>query len=115
MSEVAVLGAGFVGLSSAYWLMRDGHHVTLFDALGPGEATSYGNAGTFANYGCIPVNNPDVFRNLPRFLFSPTSPLRIRWRYLPQLAPWLARFLCAVAREPAVARVRRLPRNAGRR
>ncbi|MGF6261259.1 glycine/D-amino acid oxidase-like deaminating enzyme [Paraburkholderia youngii] len=95
MSEVAVLGAGFIGLSSAYWLMRDGHHVTLFDALGPGEATSYGNAGTFANYGCIPVNNPAVFRNLPRFLFSPTSPLRIRWRYLPQLAPWLVRFLCA--------------------
>jgi glycine/D-amino acid oxidase-like deaminating enzyme len=93
MAEVAVLGAGFIGLSSAYWLMRDGHRVTLHDALGPGEATSYGNAGTFANYGCIPVNNPDVFRNLPRFLFSSTSPLRIRWGYMPQLAPWLVRFL----------------------
>jgi D-amino-acid dehydrogenase len=95
MAEVAVLGAGFIGLSSAYWLMRDGHRVTLFDPLGPGEATSFGNAGTFANYACIPVNNPDVFRNLPRFLFSATSPLRIRWGYLPHLAPWLARFLLA--------------------
>jgi glycine/D-amino acid oxidase-like deaminating enzyme len=93
MADVAVLGAGFIGLSSAYWLMRDGHRVTLYDALGPGEATSYGNAGTFANYACIPVNNPDVFRNLPRFLFSATSPLRIRWGYVPHLAPWLARFL----------------------
>lgn len=91
--KVAVLGAGFIGLSCAYWLIRDGHRVTLFDPLGPGEATSYGNAGTFANYACIPVNNPDVFRNLPRFLFSSTSPLRIRWRYVPQLAPWLVRFL----------------------
>jgi glycine/D-amino acid oxidase-like deaminating enzyme len=95
MAEVAVLGAGFIGLSSAWWLMRDGHRVTLYDPLGPGEATSYGNAGTFANYGCIPVNNPDVFRNLPRFLFSSTSPLRIRWGYVPHLAPWLARFLLA--------------------
>ncbi|WP_179402262.1 NAD(P)/FAD-dependent oxidoreductase [Burkholderia guangdongensis] len=95
MAEVAVIGAGFVGLSSAYWLMRDGHRVTLFDPLGPGEGASYGNAGTFANYGCIPVNNPDVFRSLPRLLFSATSPFRIRWRYLPQLAPWLARFLLA--------------------
>lgn len=93
MADVAVLGAGFIGLSSAYWLMRDGHRVTLYDPLGPGEATSYGNAGTFANYGCIPVNNPDVFRSLPRFLFSATSPLRIRWEYAPRLAPWLARFL----------------------
>jgi glycine/D-amino acid oxidase-like deaminating enzyme len=93
MAEVAVLGAGFIGLSCAYWLLRDGHRVTLFDALGPGEGASRGNAGTFANYACIPVNNPDVFRNLPRFLFSQTSPLRIRWRYMPQLAPWLTRFL----------------------
>lgn len=93
MAEVAVIGAGFVGLSCAYWLIRDGHEVTLFDPQGPGEGTSFGNAGTFANYGCIPVNNPDVFRNLPKFLFSSTSPLRIRWRSLPELAPWLGRFL----------------------
>jgi glycine/D-amino acid oxidase-like deaminating enzyme len=93
MAEVAVLGAGFIGLSCAYWLKRDGHRVRLFDPAGPGEGTSYGNAGTFANYGCIPINNPDVFRNIPRFLFSSTSPLRIRWSYMPQLAPWLARFL----------------------
>ncbi|CAM2166517.1 D-amino-acid dehydrogenase [Paraburkholderia sacchari] len=95
MARVAVIGAGFVGLSCAWWLMRDGHRVTLFDAQGPGEGASYGNAGTFANYACIPVNNPDVFRNLPRFLFSTTSPLRIRWRDTPTLAPWLARFLLA--------------------
>ncbi|WP_233888440.1 NAD(P)/FAD-dependent oxidoreductase [Paraburkholderia flagellata] len=93
MAQVAVIGAGFVGLSCAYWLMRDGHSVTLYDAQGPGEGASYGNAGTFANYACIPVNNPDVFRNIPRFLFSSTSPLRIRWGDVPTLTPWLARFL----------------------
>src|ERR1700741_2101695 len=93
MAQVAVIGAGFVGLSCAYWLMRDGHSVTLYDAQGPGEGASYGNAGTFANYACIPVNNPDVFRNMPRFLFSSTSPLRIRWGDVPGLAPWLTRFL----------------------
>ncbi|NDE42644.1 MAG: FAD-dependent oxidoreductase, partial [Betaproteobacteria bacterium] len=31
MANVAVIGAGFVGLSSAYWLMQDGHQVTVYD------------------------------------------------------------------------------------
>ena len=93
MARVAVIGAGFVGLSSAYWLMRDGHQVTLFDPAGAAGGASFGNAGTFANYACIPVNNPTVFRDLPRYLLSTTSPLRLRWGYLPQLLPWLIGFL----------------------
>lgn len=95
MANVAIIGAGFVGLSSAYWLMRDGHQVTIYDPLGAGGGASYGNAGTFANYACIPVNNPSVFRDLPRFLLSSDSPFRLRWSYLPQLALWLARFLAS--------------------
>jgi glycine/D-amino acid oxidase-like deaminating enzyme len=93
MARVAVIGAGFVGLSSAYWLMRDGHQVTLHDPAGAAGGASFGNAGTFANYACIPVNNPTVFRDLPRYLLSGTSPLRLRWAYLPQLLPWLIGFL----------------------
>jgi D-amino-acid dehydrogenase len=93
MSDIAIVGAGFIGLASAAALMRDGHRVTLFDPSGVGQGASYGNAGTFAHYACIPVNNPSVFRDLPRFLLSNESPFRLRWGYLPQLAPWLVRFM----------------------
>jgi glycine/D-amino acid oxidase-like deaminating enzyme len=93
MSSVAIIGAGFIGLASAAWLMRDGHRVTIFDPSGVGQGASFGNAGTFAHYACIPVNNPSVFRDLPRFLMSNDSPFRLRWGYLPHLAPWLARFM----------------------
>ncbi|WP_131754565.1 NAD(P)/FAD-dependent oxidoreductase [Burkholderia vietnamiensis] len=93
MSDIAILGAGFIGLASAASLIRDGHRVTLFDASGVGQGASFGNAGTFAHYACIPVNNPSVFRDLPRFLLSHDSPFRLRWGYLPQLAPWLVRFM----------------------
>ena len=93
MAHVAIIGAGFVGLSSAYWLIKDGHQVTLYDPAGAAGGASFGNAGTFANYACIPVNNPTVFRDLPHYLLSDSSPLRLRWGYLPQLAPWLLGFL----------------------
>jgi len=93
MAHVAVIGAGFVGLSSAWWLLQDGHQVTLYDPAGAAGGASFGNAGTFANYACIPVNNPTVFRDLPHYLLSGSSPLRLRWGYLPQLLPWLLGFL----------------------
>jgi glycine/D-amino acid oxidase-like deaminating enzyme len=93
MAEVGIVGAGFIGLASAGWLMRDGHRVTLFDPSGVAQGASFGNAGTFAPYGCIPVNNPSVFRDLPRFLLSSESPFRLRWSYLPHVLPWLVRFM----------------------
>ena len=93
MAEIGIVGAGFIGLASAGWLMRDGHRVTLFDPSGVAQGASFGNAGTFAPYGCIPVNNPSVFRDLPRFLLSSDSPFRLRWSYLPHLLPWLVRFM----------------------
>ncbi|MEM5370555.1 FAD-dependent oxidoreductase [Paraburkholderia azotifigens] len=98
MAEIAIVGAGFIGLASAGWLMRDGHRVTLFDPSGVAQGASFGNAGTFAPYGCIPVNNPSVFRDLPRFLLSSESPFRLRWSYLPQALPWLARFMVSSTR-----------------
>jgi glycine/D-amino acid oxidase-like deaminating enzyme len=98
MAQVGIVGAGFVGLASAAWLMRDGHRVTLFDPSGVAQGASFGNAGTFAPYGCIPVNNPSVFRDLPRFLLSSDSPFRLRWSYLPHALPWLARFLASSTR-----------------
>ncbi|WP_063552773.1 NAD(P)/FAD-dependent oxidoreductase [Burkholderia territorii] len=97
MADIAIVGAGFIGLGAAAWLQRDGHRVTLFDPAGVGRGASFGNAATFAPYGCVPVNGPSVFRDMPHFLFAADSPLRIRWPYLLRGAPWLVRFLVASA------------------
>ncbi|MEB4733982.1 FAD-dependent oxidoreductase, partial [Burkholderia contaminans] len=51
MANVAIVGAGFIGLGAAAWLQRDGHRVTLFDPAGIGQGASFGNAATFAPYG----------------------------------------------------------------
>jgi glycine/D-amino acid oxidase-like deaminating enzyme len=93
MANVGIVGAGFIGLGAATWLQRDGHRVTLFDPAGVAQGASFGNAATFAPYGCIPVNAPSVFRNIPHFLSADESPLRISLPYLLRGAPWIIRFL----------------------
>ncbi len=91
-TEIAVLGAGVVGLAIAEALIAKGHEVTLVDPGEPGMGASYGNAGTIADYAVMPVGTPDVLRNIPSLLFDRDSPLSIRKAALPTLAPWLMRF-----------------------
>ncbi|MCS6474544.1 amino acid dehydrogenase, partial [Burkholderia thailandensis] len=72
-----------------------GPRVPLFEPARVRQRPSFGNAATFAPYGCVPLNGPSVFRDIPHFLFAADSPLRIRGPYLLRGAPWLARFLAA--------------------
>ncbi len=101
-TEIAVIGAGVVGLAIAHRLALAGHQVTLIDPNPPGSGASYGNAGTIADYAVLPVGTPKVLRNLPSLLFDRDSPLSIRRAAIPTLAPWLLRF--AVQSLPANAR-----------
>jgi D-hydroxyproline dehydrogenase len=93
VTELAVIGAGVIGLTIALELVETGHEVVLVDPGQPGMGASYGNAGTIAGYATSPVGTPEVLRSLPSLLFSTTSPLAIRHRSLPGLMPWLLRFL----------------------
>ncbi|MEJ0019784.1 MAG: FAD-dependent oxidoreductase [Acetobacteraceae bacterium] len=103
--RIAVIGAGIVGTCCALHLRRDGHDVTLLDPRAPGTATSFGNAGAIVTGAVVPNSTPALWRAIPRMLFDRNSAVRVRWRYLPQIAPWLARFLWAgrPARVEAIA------------
>ncbi|GFE62947.1 NAD(P)/FAD-dependent oxidoreductase [Litoreibacter roseus] len=91
--HIHVIGAGIVGVATAIWLQRDGHHVTLIDKAGPGEGTSYGNGGVLASCAVVPVTVPGLVRKAPAMLFDSTKPLFLKWRYLPKLLPWLGKYL----------------------
>lgn len=91
--HVAVLGAGMVGVSTAIWLQRAGHQVTLVDREGVASGASFGNAGILASSGIIPVTTPGLMFKAPRMLLDPNQPLFLRWSYLPKIFPWLMRFL----------------------
>ena len=106
-TEIAVIGGGVIGLTIAHRLRSHGHEVVVLEPNAPGSGASFGNAGTIADYGVIPVATPAVLRNLPSLLFDRDSPLAIRTAALPTLLPWLVRFayqaLPANARRNAAA------------
>lgn len=91
--EIVVIGAGVVGLACAWYLLERGHGVTVLDRGEPGLGASFGNAGTIAPYGVLPIAQPGLWRDMPALLFSTDSPFRIRWSRIPRLLPWLLRFL----------------------
>jgi D-amino-acid dehydrogenase len=91
--KIIVVGAGIVGVSSAIWLQRDGHDVTIVDRAGPASGTSHGNAGVLAAGAIIPVTVPGLLRRAPAMLLNRDAPLFLKWSYLPKLVPFLARYL----------------------
>ena len=93
--EIAIVGAGVIGLAIALQLLDDGHEVLLIDPNEAGSGASFGNAATITDYGCVPVGGPQVLRSLPRLLLDRESPLSLPPSALPAMLPWLLRFLRA--------------------
>ena len=79
----------------------------LIDPDDPGSGTSSGNACTIADYGCIPVNSPSIFKRIPSLMFSTDSPLTINLGYVLSHLPWMIRFLrnCSAARVERISRI----------
>ncbi|HEY8047674.1 MAG TPA: FAD-dependent oxidoreductase, partial [Ramlibacter sp.] len=96
--RVVVLGTGIVGASCGAWLQRDGHTITFVAPVPPGEACSFGNAGSLSPSACLPVGMPGMWKQVPGWLLDPDGALRIRPSYLPIALPWLLRFLRASSR-----------------
>ena len=92
MKSIAVVGAGIVGVCSAFFLQKSGFKVTLFDKEDPGTMTSFGHACTFADYANIPVNSPELFRKIPSMLFNSEGPLSVDLLYILQNLPWAFKF-----------------------
>jgi D-amino-acid dehydrogenase len=106
--EIAVLGAGIVGVSSALALQRRGFTVTLIDRKPPGRETSYGNAGIISRGSAQPLNNPGLWKNLPAYLGNRHPALRYRAGYLAANLPWLTRFLAGATRADTARRTHAL-------
>ena len=94
--RIVVVGAGIVGLATAWWLARDGHAVTVVDrAAAAGRGASFANGAQLSYAYVAPLAAPGVLRDLPGWLLRPDSPVRVRPTADPERVRWLLAFLRA--------------------
>lgn len=87
--NVIVLGAGIVGISAALHLQMRGVSTLLVDRQGPGEGTSYGNAGIIEGNTLFPYPFPRSFRALSRVALKLATEANYHARFLPKIVRWL--------------------------
>jgi len=91
-ADVAVLGAGIVGVSIALHLQARGRSVALFDRRGAGEETSYGNAGLIERASVTPYAFPRDIPSMIRYGLNRSAEAHYHPSFLPKIAPWLAQY-----------------------
>ncbi|MBL8659500.1 MAG: D-amino acid dehydrogenase [Rhodospirillales bacterium] len=92
--KVIVLGAGVVGVTTAYYLARAGHEAVVVDRrAGPALETSFANGGQISANHTTPWAAPGMPAKALRWLGKADAPLLFHPRFDPALFAWLARFL----------------------
>ncbi|WP_287932770.1 FAD-dependent oxidoreductase [Arthrobacter sp.] len=90
--HVVVVGAGIVGLSTAWYLQEHGISVTVVDRGGVASGSSWGNAGWLTPALTLPLSEPSVLRYGLKAMLDPASPLYIPFSTDPSLLKFLAGF-----------------------
>ncbi len=92
--KVIVLGAGVVGVTSAYQLAKAGHEVTVVDRQeGPALETSFANAGEVSFGYCSPWAAPGIPMKAMKWLFMEHAPLILRPKMETTMLSWMAQML----------------------
>lgn len=99
--HIVVMGAGVVGITTAWFLQQQGHQVTVVDRQAQaGLETSYANGGQISVCHAEPWANPSAPLKILKWLFQPEAPLLYRPRLDPYQWRWALSFLtqCTSAR-----------------
>jgi D-amino-acid dehydrogenase len=86
--NVIVIGGGIVGLSCAYYLMKEGHKVTVIDKSDMSAGASYVNAGFLTPSHIIPLASPGMMAKGIKWMFSSNSPFYMKPRLEKDFIKW---------------------------
>ncbi|RKR80804.1 glycine/D-amino acid oxidase-like deaminating enzyme [Mucilaginibacter gracilis] len=93
MAKVLIIGAGIMGLSSAYYLQKAGHEVTILEKSDLSDNCSFGNAGMIVPSHFVPLAAPGMISQGIRWMFNSKSPFYVRPSLNADLISWGIKFL----------------------
>lgn len=88
MKKVTIIGGGVIGLCSAYYLVKEGHEVSVIDQTSMDAGASYVNAGYLTPSHFIPLAAPGVVKKGIKWMFNPASPLYVKPRFSRSFLDW---------------------------
>jgi D-amino-acid dehydrogenase len=92
--RIVIVGSGLLGVSTAWFLCRDGHEVTVLEREGDvARGTSFANSGMLTPSMADPWNAPGLHWHLLRWLGREDAPFLLRPRVLPSMIGWGLSFL----------------------
>ncbi len=100
--KIAVLGSGVIGITTAYFLARSGHDVTIIDRQsGTAQECSFANASQLSYCNAQPWSNRGSLKKAIQWLGRKDAPLRLNFKADINMWLWMARFVanCTESRE----------------
>lgn len=111
--KIAIVGAGIIGVTTAWELVADGHEVTVFERRGAAaEEASFANAGVVAPGYVTPWAAPGMRGKVLRSLLSTHGAIKLRWPISTRDVGWMSRWQKACKLETYLANRSRMQRLA---
>lgn len=88
MKRIGIIGGGIIGLFTAYYLLKKGHQVVLFEQNTIGNGASAGNAGMIVPSHVVPLAAPGMIAKGIRWMFDSKSPFYVKPRLDSDLLRW---------------------------
>jgi len=90
--NIAIIGGGIIGLSTAYYLQKEGYKVTLVDKSNMDSGASYVNAGYITPSHFIPLAAPGIITKGIKWMFDSSSPFYVKPRVDLDFLKWSLAF-----------------------